>query len=62
MAADTKARAEKGKSFSRRRPVNPDADVTHINERNREFNQRVARAFDKYTYEVRQNLERGTAL
>ncbi len=28
----------------------------------RVFNKKLARSFDKYTVEIRQNLERGTAL
>ena len=49
-------------NFSRRRAFNQDADVDYINERNRKFNAKLSRAYDKYTVEIRQNLERGTAL
>eukprot|EP00002_Diphylleia_rotans_P021261 TRINITY_DN413_c0_g2_i1.p1 TRINITY_DN413_c0_g2~~TRINITY_DN413_c0_g2_i1.p1 ORF type:complete len:335 (-),score=109.14 TRINITY_DN413_c0_g2_i1:138-1142(-) len=49
-------------AFSRRRPVSDREMVTYINERNRVFNKKAARAYDQYTAEVRQNLERGTAL
>lgn len=38
------------------------ADISFINERNRRFNDKIARSFDEYTQEIRQNLERGTAL
>eukprot|EP00871_Galdieria_phlegrea_P004224 jgi/Galph1/4802/GphlegSOOS_G3455.1 len=38
------------------------ADISFINERNRRFNDKIARSFDEYTAEIRQNLERGTAL
>jgi cyclophilin family peptidyl-prolyl cis-trans isomerase len=48
--------------FSRRRThlegVNEDA----INEDNAFFNKKIKRSFDKYTVEIRQNLERGTAI
>jgi len=54
--------AAKRKNFSRRRAHNDDRDVDSINERNAVFNRKVGRAFDKYTVEIRQNLERGTAL
>ncbi|WWC58380.1 uncharacterized protein I303_100920 [Kwoniella dejecticola CBS 10117] len=37
-------------------------EVTYINERNKVFNKKVARYFDKYTKEIRANFERGTAL
>jgi len=53
---------EKKSKFNRRREVNPDADINYINERNKVFNKKIARAFDSYTAEIRQNLERGTAL
>lgn len=39
-----------------------DGDVNHINERNKRFNQKINRTYDKSTAEIRQNLERGTAL
>ncbi|KAJ2796556.1 pre-mRNA-splicing factor SYF2, partial [Coemansia furcata] len=37
-------------------------DVSYINERNARFNRKMNRAYDKYTQEVKDNLERGTAL
>eukprot|EP01065_Artemidia_motanka_P030764 TRINITY_DN36862_c0_g1_i1.p2 TRINITY_DN36862_c0_g1~~TRINITY_DN36862_c0_g1_i1.p2 ORF type:complete len:254 (+),score=113.63 TRINITY_DN36862_c0_g1_i1:70-831(+) len=48
--------------YSRRRGVVDEEDVLFINERNRKFNEKLRRAFDGYTTEIRQNLERGTAL
>ena len=39
-----------------------DADVDYINERNRGFNRKAARYYDKYTTEIKNNLERGTAI
>ncbi|KUL85778.1 hypothetical protein ZTR_07354 [Talaromyces verruculosus] len=39
-----------------------DADVTYINEKNKQFNQKLARFYDKYTKEIRDSFERGTAL
>jgi len=57
------AETEKRRSrFSRRRPFNEDADITYINERNRVFNKKIKRAYEKYTLEIKNNLERGTAL
>jgi len=38
------------------------ADIDYINDRNKHFNKKIKRAYDKYTVEIRQNLERGTAL
>ena len=52
---------KKRKEFSRRRAVK-DEQVTYINERNMRFNKKASRAYDKYTKEVKDNFERGTAL
>ncbi|KAJ2609990.1 pre-mRNA-splicing factor SYF2, partial [Coemansia sp. RSA 1365] len=37
-------------------------DVSYINQRNARFNRKMNRAYDKYTKEIRDNFERGTAL
>jgi cyclophilin family peptidyl-prolyl cis-trans isomerase len=39
-----------------------DGDAGHINKRNRLFNEKIKRNYDGHTAEIRQNLERGTAL
>eukprot|EP01095_Lingulamoeba_sp_RSL-Kostka_P001196 TRINITY_DN116_c0_g1_i1.p1 TRINITY_DN116_c0_g1~~TRINITY_DN116_c0_g1_i1.p1 ORF type:complete len:264 (+),score=100.19 TRINITY_DN116_c0_g1_i1:24-815(+) len=39
-----------------------DKDVTYINKRNKNFNEKLERSFNKHTVDIRQNLERGTAL
>lgn len=49
-------------AFSRRRSEHGAADIDYINDRNKHFNKKIKRAYDKYTVEIRQNLERGTAL
>lgn len=46
----------------KRNKQDQDTDVTYINKRNKVFNKKVSRYFDKYTKEIRENLERGTAL
>jgi cyclophilin family peptidyl-prolyl cis-trans isomerase len=53
--------AQKGK-FSRHRMNLDPADVDFINDKNAHFNKKLKRSFDKFTVEIRQNLERGTAL
>ena len=53
---------EKRRLHSRRRTSLEAADVDYINGRNEAFNKKVKKSFDKYTIEIRQNLERGTAL
>lgn len=39
-----------------------DSDVTYINDKNKQFNQKLARFYDKYTTEIRDSFERGTAI
>lgn len=55
-------RVDTRKNLSRHRTHDPDADVDYINERNRLFNKWLSRSFDTYTKEIRDSLERGTAL
>jgi hypothetical protein len=62
MAAELSDKADRAKKFSRRRTEHEGADVNYINDRNKVFNKKIARAYDKYTVEIQQNLERGTAL
>lgn len=37
-------------------------DVSHINKRNKQFNKQISRDYNRATNEIKQNLERGTAL
>jgi len=53
---------DKKKKFSRKRNNEDDGDITYINERNKVFNKKIARYYDKYTAEIRASFERGTAL
>ncbi|MGH0189675.1 UNVERIFIED_CONTAM: hypothetical protein FKN15_037862 [Acipenser sinensis] len=53
---------EKRAKYSRRRAYNDDADIDYINERNAKFNKKAERFYGKYTAEIKQNLERGTAV
>ncbi|KAJ1449786.1 cyclophilin-like domain-containing protein [Pelagophyceae sp. CCMP2097] len=62
MAGELDKRAKAAANFSRRRAETPGADVDYINDRNAVFNKKIKRAFDKYTVEIRQNIERGTAI
>lgn len=38
------------------------ADVTYINDKNKQFNQKLARFYNKYTADIRDSFERGTAI
>jgi pre-mRNA-splicing factor SYF2 len=55
-------REKKRAQFSKRRVYRESEDVTYINDANKKFNRMVARAYDKHTAEIKENLERGTAL
>ncbi|KAI9139013.1 mRNA splicing factor SYF2 [Paraphysoderma sedebokerense] len=62
MVEDLQKQIETRGKSSRRRAYNPDEDITYINDRNRHFNKKISRAYDKYTQEIRDSFERGTAL
>eukprot|EP00470_Lotharella_oceanica_P013945 CAMPEP_0170181056 /NCGR_PEP_ID=MMETSP0040_2-20121228/23832_1 /TAXON_ID=641309 /ORGANISM="Lotharella oceanica, Strain CCMP622" /LENGTH=372 /DNA_ID=CAMNT_0010425933 /DNA_START=209 /DNA_END=1330 /DNA_ORIENTATION=- len=62
MVAELEETHKRRSKFSRRRQHYAEQDIDYINERNRVFNKKIKRAFDPYTVEIRQNLERGTAL
>jgi len=53
---------DKRAKFSRKRTNEEEGDITYINERNKVFNKKIARFYDKYTAETRASFERGTAL
>ena len=61
LADEMKRRAEK-RANKRGRPEFDAYDVSYINDRNKRFNEKISRNFDEHTAEIRQNLERGTAL
>ncbi len=62
LVGDIEKQREKRKDFSRRRAFYEEKDVDFINERNRVFNQKLQRYFDKQAADIKANLERGTAL
>ncbi|CAO3626485.1 unnamed protein product [Cunninghamella blakesleeana] len=62
LSGDIKKQIEKRETRSRERKDVKYDDISWINEKNRVFNQKIARFYDKYTKEIRENLERGTAL
>ena len=55
-------RIEKRVKYSRRRRFDEEEDVSYINERNMKFNKKLERFYGTYTAEIKQNLERGTAV
>ena len=62
MSKDIEAQQEKRDKFSRRRMHDEDADVDYINERNMKFNQKLERFYKDYTKDIKDNLERGSAV
>ncbi|KAK4714163.1 hypothetical protein R3W88_020070 [Solanum pinnatisectum] len=62
MVKELKDWDEKRQSFSRRRKFHEEKDIDSINDRNEHFNKKIERAFGKYTLEIKNSLERGTAL
>lgn len=62
MAKELLDREQKRQDFSRRRKFREEKDIDSINDRNEHFNKKIERAFGKYTLEIKNNLERGTAL
>ncbi|XP_015677738.1 pre-mRNA-splicing factor SYF2 [Protobothrops mucrosquamatus] len=62
MVTDLEKQIQKREKYSRRRSYNDDADIDYINERNAKFNKKAERFYGKYTAEIKQNLERGTAV
>nr|CAD1830982.1 unnamed protein product [Ananas comosus var. bracteatus] len=62
MVKELQEKEAKRKSFSRRRRFHEEKDIDSINDRNEHFNKKIERAFGKYTLEIKNNLERGTAL
>lgn len=62
MVEDLEKQVSKREKYSRRRRFDDDADIDYINERNMKFNKKLERFYGQYTTEIKQNLERGTAV
>ena len=62
LGNDMKAQIEKRAQFSRRRPVLEEDEVDYINERNQKYNRKLHRFFGKEAKEIKNNMERRTAL
>ena len=57
-----KAEEARLKKRRERKGGEDDGDVTYINEKNKQFNEKLARFYNKYTADIRESFERGTAL
>lgn len=62
MVKDLEGQIEKRKKFSRRRMHNDEADIDYINEKNRRLNKKLEMYYSPYTKEIKESLERGTAI
>lgn len=62
LVTDVNAQAKKRDNYHRRRMFDPDAPIDYINERNRRYNEKLDRYYGDFTAEVREDLERGTAI
>ena len=57
-----KAEEVRLKKRAQRRGVVDEGDVSYINEKNKQFNLKLGRFYDRYTVGIREAFERGTAL
>ncbi|XP_022823031.1 pre-mRNA-splicing factor Syf2-like [Spodoptera litura] len=62
MVDDLEGQIANRARYSRRRAHNDDADIDYINQRNANFNKKLERFYGEHTAEIKQNLERGTAI
>ncbi|KAF1593989.1 UNVERIFIED_CONTAM: Pre-mRNA-splicing factor syf-2, partial [Eudyptes robustus] len=62
LSEDVKGQAKKREQYHRRRMFDPEAPIDYINERNRKFNQKLERFYGEFTQDIKEDLERGTAI
>ncbi|PAV60443.1 hypothetical protein WR25_10580 [Diploscapter pachys] len=62
LSKDVMGQAKRREQFHRRRMFDPDAPIDYINDRNKKFNQKLEKFYGKYTEDIRDDLERGTAV
>ena len=62
LGNDMKEQIDKRSKFSRRRPIFEEDEVDYINERNQKYNKKLHRFFGKESKEIKNNMERRTAL
>jgi len=48
--------------YHRRRMFDPETPIDYINERNRRFNNKLDRFYGEHTKDIKEDLERGTAI
>eukprot|EP00814_Leptocylindrus_danicus_P013443 CAMPEP_0116031708 /NCGR_PEP_ID=MMETSP0321-20121206/17720_1 /TAXON_ID=163516 /ORGANISM="Leptocylindrus danicus var. danicus, Strain B650" /LENGTH=391 /DNA_ID=CAMNT_0003506975 /DNA_START=222 /DNA_END=1397 /DNA_ORIENTATION=- len=62
LANELQLRGERTERKKREKSEIEGDEVSYINKRNKMFNKKIDRNYGKYTAEIKQNLERGTAL
>lgn len=62
LAEEMHKRVEKNTKRLLKRKEPEDGEVSYINKRNKLFNEKISRDYDKHTAEIRDSLERGSAL
>uniref|UniRef100_A0A0N4ZPC8 Pre-mRNA-splicing factor SYF2 n=1 Tax=Parastrongyloides trichosuri TaxID=131310 RepID=A0A0N4ZPC8_PARTI len=62
LSESIEQREKKRREYHRRRTFDPDATVDYINEKNRKYNAKLERYYGEYTKDIKESLERGTAL
>ena len=64
LANELKRRAAKSKATKKKKQKMEfeSTDINYVDKRNKRFNEKISRNYDTHTAEIRQNLERGTAL
>ena len=62
LGNDMKEQIDKRSKFSRRRPIFEEDEVDYINERNQKYNKKLHRFFGNESKEIKNNMERRTAL
>lgn len=56
------SKGDKQRMKRRKQAGAEDQHATYISDKNKQFNEKLGRQYDKYTKEIRDNFERGTAL
>jgi transcription initiation factor IIE alpha subunit len=62
LTKDIKVQSDRRLKFHRRRTFDPDAPIDYINEKNRKYNEKLERYYGEFTEDLKNDLERGTAI
>ncbi|KAK5966643.1 Pre-mRNA-splicing factor syf-2 [Trichostrongylus colubriformis] len=62
LAQDVQGQSKRREQFHRRRLFDPDAPIDYINDKNMRFNKKLEKFYGQYTEDIKEDLERGTAV